>query len=313
MHRFLRLFAATSPLLAALLIGSARSEEARTSEVRLAASRTLLRGGDPAAAEAALKLISRLVHSQTGVPVECVAFQDGTALAKGMNSGNAAMGLLPGIELAWMNKKNAGLRPMLLACNENISLKALVVVRADAALPSVTSLKGKRLSFPKMNFNHTFLFLDKAIRDAGYQPAHFFASCTAAANPDAALEAVLEGDADVAVVDEVAMEVYRGRKPGRAKRLRVLQESSKFPCAVIVCKPEMAKSEEVKKIQQGLSTAHERPAGRQMLSLMRLSAFVPVTAEYEQLLKDVLKDYPEPVEPVDFTRLTPPVETTQQR
>ena len=308
-----RLFALVVPMgFVLVFLTSLRSEEAKALEVRLGATRTLLRGGDPTAAEAALKIIASIFYAQTGVRVHCVTTADGPALAKEMEAGNLTLGLLPGIELAWQGKRNATLQPMLLTCNEKTALRSFLIVRAEDPATSIAGLKDKRLSFPKMSFNHSFLFLDKAIREAQGNPAKFFAACQVADNPDLALEALLEGEADATVVDEVALEVYRDRKPGRAKRLRVLMESCKFPCAVLVCKADEAKSEAVKRIQQGLSTAHERQAGRQMLSLMRLSSFMPVTQEYEQLLKDVLKDYPEPFEPVDFTRISSK-ETTQQR
>jgi hypothetical protein len=40
-----------------------------------------------------------------------------------------------------------------------------------------------------------------------------------------------------------------------------------------------------------------------MLSLMRLTHICAVPQEYEQLLEDILKEYPEPVEPINFTTL----------
>jgi ABC-type phosphate/phosphonate transport system substrate-binding protein len=295
-----------------LALGSLQSEDRKPAEVRLCATHTLLRGGDPAAAEGALKVIATIVSAQTGVRVECSAISDGPALRKRMETGDVALGLLPGVELAWECKRNACFRPMLLTCNEKPALKAFLLVRASDPASSVAGLKDKRLSFPKLSFSHAYLFLDKAIRDAGYNPARFFSGCQVATNPDAAIEAVVEGEAEAVVVDEVALDVYRDRKPGRAKRLRVLAESTSFPCAAIVCTPEALKTEPVQRIREGLATAHERPAGRQMLSLMRLSSFMPVTPEYEKLLKDVLKEYPEPFEPVDFTKLTAK-ETTQQK
>jgi ABC-type phosphate/phosphonate transport system substrate-binding protein len=302
---------ATPALVGLLLLGSLHSEE-NAPELRMGATRTLFRGGDAAAAEAALQLISSMVFTQTGVHVQCTPVSDSQSLAKEMDAGNCSLGLMPGVEFAWLTKHNAALQPMLLPCNEKIALKAFLVIRKDSPAQSLADLKNKRLSFPQLSFNHSYLFLDKAIRQAGHDPVKFFSACDVTANPDVALEAVVEGNADAAVVDEVALEVYKDRKPGRAKRMRTLMESSKFPCAVLVCKPEMAKTEAVRKVQQGLATAHERTAGKQMLSLMRLSNFAPITPEYQQLLKDVLKEFPEPVEPVNFTKLSNR-ETTEQR
>jgi ABC-type phosphate/phosphonate transport system substrate-binding protein len=284
-------------------MGNLISAEAKPAEVRIGATRTLVRGSDAANTETMTELLSVMFSAQTGVRIQGSTVRDGKEVARLLDAGEITVGLMPGIELAWLKKQHPGLKPVLLTCNESISLKANLIVRADASVKRIDDLKAKTLAFPKLNFSHCYLFLDKAIRAAGHDPAKFFAQCNAVNGPDEALEAVLEGQADAAVVDALGMEVYRQRKPGRARRLRTLVESAKFPCAAMICKCDNASDETLKKVCQGLSTAHQRIAGRQMLSLMRLTHICAVPQEYEQLLEDILKEYPEPVEPINFTTL----------
>jgi ABC-type phosphate/phosphonate transport system substrate-binding protein len=287
--------------------------EAKPAEVRIGATRTLIRGGDDASAEASGELLATMLSTQAGVRMPCTLTRDGAELARQLESGQVLIGLMPGIELAWAQKRDPNLKPLLLTCNEHVGLKAFLLVRAEANLSNVEALKGKTLSFPRLNLNHCYLFLDRAIREAGHDPARFFAQCRVANNADDALEAVLEGQAHATVIDEVGFDVFRKRKPGRARKLQTLKESPRFPCAAMVYTPEKLNGDVLKKVYDNLSTTHERATGRQMLSLMRLTDLRPTSDDYQQLLKGILKEYPSPVDPVNFTLLNGADKATTQQ
>jgi ABC-type phosphate/phosphonate transport system substrate-binding protein len=293
------LLAALSVILggAALIPARATRPEAT---VQIGMIESLFRGSDTAVMLAQTQPFSELLYSQTGVRGQFTIIPDAHEMAKQLREEKLQLGIMHGIEYAWIKGEYPELQPLLLAYNQTIKLKGYLLVHRDSPLQTVGDLKGKTLAFPKRSLNHCYLFLHKAIGDAGHNPAGFFAPTACPANIDAALDAVVDGTADAVVVDGVSYEVFKSRKPGRAAKLRVLKESGLFPTATIVYKPSAANEEMVRKFRDGLTTAHERVLGRQMLTLWRLSNFGHVPQEYSQLLNDVLKEYPEPMHPAAF-------------
>jgi hypothetical protein len=83
--------------------------------------------------------------------------------------------------------------------------------------------------------------------------------------------------------------------------LMVVAESPNFPTAAIIYKPGSIPEADVKKLRDGLYTAHQSPFCRQILNFWRSSQFIPSTPEYDQLVKNILKDYPQSIVPANFT------------
>ena len=84
------------------------------------------------------------------------------------------LGIMHGLEYAWVKKQYPEVKPLVLAINQTTNLKAYLVVRNDSTAKSVADLKGKTLSFPKRAMNHSYLYLHKSIIDAGHNPTGFF-------------------------------------------------------------------------------------------------------------------------------------------
>jgi ABC-type phosphate/phosphonate transport system substrate-binding protein len=273
---------------------------AKPGGVRIGMIQTLFRGSDSGSMLAQTQPFGQLLHSQTGVHGDFCVIPDPLEMAKKIQEGTIELGILHGIEYAWVKQQYPELRPLVLAYNQTIKLKGYILVRNDSSIQSIADLKGKTLALSKRSLNHCYLFLHKTIEEAGHDPAGFFAQSATPANIDAALDAVVDGEAAATIVDGVALETYRSRKPGRAAKLRVLKESCQFPTATIIYKPAPENAEVAKRFRTGLLSAHERILGRQMLTLWRLSNFGTVPQEYDRLVDDVLKVFPKPVSPADF-------------
>ncbi len=275
-------------------------EASKPAGMRIGMIQTLFRGVDPNAMLAFTEPFSELLYSQTGIRGKFCIVPDGKEMARQIQEGELQLGILHGIEFAWVKENYPELKPLVLAYNHTIKLKGHLLVREDSDAKSISDLKGKSLSFPKRSLNHCYVFIHTLIQQAGHDPAGFFAASLSPANTEAAIEAVLEGKAAATVVDGVALETYRARKPGRANRLRTIHESCLYPTATFIYKPSSADPEMVKKFQEGMTTAHTRILGRQMLNLWRLSNFSEVPAEYGELLTGILKVHPKPLTPAAF-------------
>jgi len=269
--------------------------------VRAGFSQSLRRETDAAGLKAQLQMMGELLRSQAEVAAEFEASPDHAALGRQLEAGEVKLAVVAGIEYGWLKQQGAKIRPLCLACNESIRTRALLLVRSQGGPQSVAELKGKPLAMARGTKNHCYLFLDKTLRDAGQEPAGFLTRAAADANADGVIEAVLEGEAEAAVVDGVAWDVYRARKPGRAARLCILKESCHFPTtAIIYAAGATGDRELARKVRDGLTTAHDRPGGMQRLVLLRITRFMTVPDEYEQVVTEALKEFPKPVQPADF-------------
>ncbi len=279
---------------------SGRAEADKPAAVRIGVIQSLFRGQEPTALLAASAPLSELVNIQTGIRAQFTVVKDGADMAKRLKEDDLQLGVLHGIEYAWIKDKHPELQPLVLPYNQTIKLKSYLLVRNDCEAKCLEDLKGKTLALPKKTLNHCHLFLHKSIQETGGNPSAYFGPSASPASIEDAIEAVIEGAAVMTVVDGVALDTYKSRKPGRAAKLKVLKESCVFPTAAIIYKPTDANKEMAKKFHDGMITAHEKVMGRQLLTLWRLTNFGTVTPEYPQMLKDILKDYPEPMHPASF-------------
>jgi len=287
-------------LLSSLLSARGAEKEGKSRLARIGLSQALFRGTDSRLMLALMQPLSELFSSQTGVVCEFTILADPAEIGRDLDSGQLQFGIMHGIDYAWIRNQYPDVRPLLLCSNGTIALKAYILVRQDSPYRNISDLKGKTIAFPKRNLNHCYLYTHKVIVEAGELPAAFFGPSPEPANIDQALDWVFEGKAACTVVDGVSLETYQQRKPGRAKALRILRESNYYPTAAVLYCPKKLSDDVREKVYLGLSTAHERVAGRQLLTLWRLSAFVPPPPEYERLLVSVLKDHPRPIIPAAF-------------
>lgn len=263
---------------------------------------TLFRGMGDKTAQAQGGLLSDMISIQAGMPCDVSIANDPTKLAEKLQDGQLQLAIMHGIEFAWVKDRYPELQPLVLACNKAIKLRAYVVVRDDSPYKSLADLKGKPLAMPKRNLNHIFLYVNKLLTDAKEDPTTYFQPAPILDSTEAALDAVYDGtnQAVATIIDGVAFDNYKERKPGRAAKLRTILESADFPTAAIVYRPNGTSPDIVKKLQTSLQTAHERPFSRQMLTLWKLSNFAPVPAYYCELCDEARKEYPQPVVPASF-------------
>lgn len=255
----------------------------------------------PAAAMIQVQPMSELFAMVGGVRPQ-FSFESPEALARKLQEGKTQLGVIAGIELGWLGDKANGLSTLAIAYTSDIKMKAYVLMRRDTRSHTMRELQGKKIAMPRRTQQHAQIFLHDSINRAGLSPKGYFAASPVPPDTDAAIESLLDKEVDVVVVDGHSWEVFQERKPGRAKRLMIVAESPNFPTAAIVYKPGTIPDQELKKLQDGLFTAHQQPFCRQILNFWRISQFIPPTPEYDQLVKNIVKDFPQPIIPAEFTQ-----------
>src|SRR5262249_19029730 len=109
-----------------------------------------------------------------------------------------------------------------------------------------------------------------------------------------ALDDVVDGVVQATVVDAVALECYKGRKPARFAKLRVILESEPFPAGVVAYSPGALDEATLRRFRVGMINASQSPRGQQLLNLPGIKCFEERPAAYDQMLADIIKASPPP-------------------
>ena len=231
-----------------------------------------------------------LVKDFTGLPGQLDKAGSAKELGEKMLAGTAQFGVFQGIEFAESQAKNPELQPLLLSIYRSPQIKALLVTKKDAAYKSFADLSGKEVAVLKEGKEHIRRYAHK---EAGGDPAKFFGKIVAPANSEAALDAILLGKVQAAIVDNATLDIYKEVNPGKFNRLKVIGESVAFPPAVIAYAPKKVDAALVKQFKDGMMKANESARGRDIMGTFKISSFVAVPAGFEKTLAEIRKAYPE--------------------
>jgi phosphonate transport system substrate-binding protein len=283
-------------------------EKEATPIVQMGMIQSLFRGSETGALLAQTSPLGDMLLSQSDMKGQVSVVTDPDELVQQVQKGDLHIAVIHGIEYAWVRDKYPDVKPLVLAVNRDVQLKALILVREDSKIQSLADLHGKPFSFHRRAFNHVYLYLHHAIQEAGFEPTAYFAPSPTPANNDQAIESVIDGTTDGTIIDAVSWSVYCQRKPGRAKRLRAIQESGWFPTATVIYNAKNCDPKLMDKVREALLNSNKNMLGRQMLTLWRLTQFSEIPKEYEPLLASSVKAYPAIFKPATF--VTEPAKLT---
>jgi ABC-type phosphate/phosphonate transport system substrate-binding protein len=235
-----------------------------------------------------------LLELQTGMTGELVAGGDAACLGRKLKEEQVHFGVFHGFEFAWARLKNPDLKPLVLCVNGDGTLRAQVVVRDDGPVTKMGDLRGCSVALPRFSREHCRLFLERRCTAPGCAPAKFFSKVTTPDAVEDALDDVVDGRCEAAVVDGLALEAYRKFKPGCAGHLRTLAQSELFPPAVVAYQPGILHEELIDRFREGMLAANATERGKKLMELCRITAFRAVPDDYDHMLESIAKAYPPP-------------------
>jgi ABC-type phosphate/phosphonate transport system substrate-binding protein len=165
-------------------------------------------------------------------------------------------------------------------------------VRSDNEASSIADLKGKVLSLPRYSREQCRLYLNRICREYGAEPPRFFARIVASPTMEDALDDVVRGKIQAAMVDGVSLECYEQVKSACFARLKVLKQSEIFPAAVIAYRQGALQADTLKRFRDGMIGASQNERGRDLMAMWKLTGFEDVPADYAQTLANILRAYP---------------------
>jgi ABC-type phosphate/phosphonate transport system substrate-binding protein len=236
-----------------------------------------------------------MTQSQTGQKAEFFRAGDASQLAQLLTQGGVPLAVFHGIEFAWVSPKFPDLRPLMVVVNQDPHLRAVILVRQDDKATGFGDLKGRKITGAVPSCLHGALFLERLCRQTEMMaPDRFFTQVLTPANAEDAIDKVIDGAVDAAVVDQVAFDCYQRRKPARAARVHVLIRSEVFPAGVVAYRQGAIDSSNLDKLSQGMIAANKIASARQFMTLWKMTGFEPVPEDYPRLLNAILKSYPVP-------------------
>ncbi len=105
---------------------------------------------------------------------------------------------------------------------------------------------------------------------------------------------MIDGAAQAAVIDNADLTSYRKKYPEYFAKVKVLQQSEEFPCAVIAYYPEALSEELLERFRSGMLAAKTTRQGRAMMQMCRITSFEEIPADFEPMLTAIAKAYPAP-------------------
>ena len=280
--------------LAALCASAGRAADEAPSAIRIGLIASLFRNTSEPLMQVIMRPFKALLETQTGLSGQLVSGGDALHLGQRLKEGQIHLGVFHGVEFAWARAKLPQLKPLVIAVNQQPFLRAHLIVRADDKMASVADLKGQVVALPHMSREHCWLYLERRCVPPGEKPAKYFSRITTPRDANYAIDDVVDGAAQAAVIDDTDLSAYRKQYPEYFAKLKVLQQSESFPCAVIAYYPGTLSEELIERFRTGLLGAKSSRQGRMMMQMCRITSFEEVPADYEQMLSDIARAYPPP-------------------
>lgn len=154
-----------------------------------------------------------------------------------------------------------------------------IFVREDGPFRSVEDLRGRRMAFVERATTAGYVFPLAWLRENGVRSgAAFFGESWFTGSHDAAIQAVLDGKADVAAAKHTVHERMRAEDPRVDRELRVLAESPAVPSNGLCVRPSLPRGLQ-QKLRDALLGLDRDPDGAAVLQELGALRFVPASAE----------------------------------
>ncbi len=239
-------------------------------------------GGEP---------FKKMMKKNTGIDGVIHFPPDAMTLAAKLNSCEFQIGVMQGHEFAWAKSKYPNLIPIAIAVPTH-PVQSFIIVRWDSAAKNIGELKDGKISLPPVHRDYSEMYLRK-LKDEYMKGAEFSGQLNAG-NGDDAIDQVIDGKSDCAIVDSTLLKTYEALYPGKYKCTKILCASEVFPNACIVVKKGELAEQTINKFADALIKAENDGTGKAMLVAWKVKRFTKVPDDYEPQLKQIEKAYPLP-------------------
>jgi ABC-type phosphate/phosphonate transport system substrate-binding protein len=247
---------------------------------------------DESRGKGATETLQEYIRDETGLNPEINRLGDWRKVLEGVNKGELKVGLFQGFEFAWAREQQPQLMPLALGINVQPNPVITVVTSTKNAAQDFAGLKGQSISIPVQGQSVLRLVVEAETKKAGGKLDTFFNKVVTNQQIEDALDDVVDGVVAATAVDRIALDAFKRRKPGRFNQLKELVSSPPLPPVVVAYHPDKLDAATRAKFEKSLLEAGKKDRGKNVLSLFRLTEFVPAPADFDKLLADTRKLYP---------------------
>jgi ABC-type phosphate/phosphonate transport system substrate-binding protein len=262
--------------------------------IRIGMLKSMFRDVPAAMFQAMTVPFQTVVEQQTGLKGQLQIVDSADELTKRLADRDMQLGVYHGFEFAWTKLKDANLQPLMMVSSNPGLLQTVVVVANSSPAKNICDCRGHSLAVPRGAREHSRLFLARQCRKHGCSVQEFFPATYPSPSLEDALDDVVDGISQVAIVEQSALQSFQRRKPGRFARLKTLSTSEPFPPSVIAFHGDGLDAGTLQKFRDGMLTANKTTLGNHLMSLMKINGFEPIPANYDQRLAEIVRAYPPP-------------------
>lgn len=225
--------------------------------------------------EAKAKPLEKLLSDQLGIPVKVSISTDYNTIIEAMQSKKVDVGFLPPNTYVQAKKMDAAeviLQAQRFGVNEADGTpttelvdfyKAMVVVKADSGIKTLTDLKGKRIAWQGVTSTAGYVYPAVELKKAGIDPNKDVESIEVKGH-DKGVLAVLNGDVDAAAIFQDARNTVKADFPDVFKEIVPVHFTIPIPNDTISVRSDMNK-EWIAKIQEAFISLGNNEDSRKII------------------------------------------------
>jgi phosphonate transport system substrate-binding protein len=172
--------------------------------------------------------------------------------------------------------------------NGKPTYRSLVITQRDRKADRLVDFAGGVLAYSDPRSNSGFVAPAYALHQAGLNIGTYFRLLLRAGNHEHSIEAVVNGLADVAAVDEFVWVEYVRSHPEARRQLRVIERYGPYPFTPLVAGRTLP-PDALHSLQEALTGMAADPEGRKLLTELGLDGFVVRTAEFFEPIGRMLR------------------------
>lgn len=168
--------------------------------------------------------------------------------------------------------------------------KGFIFVKKAGGIRSVADMKGKRIAFVDMATTAGYVFPLAYFKENGAMNIEkFFGEYYFAGSHDAAVYAVLNGEADIGAAKDTIFELLKGKDPRVGKELAIIAESPPVPSNTLCVRRDLGQ-ETINKLKSALiAMGRERRAEKALKKLYAVGFVETDQKDYEAVFEIVKK------------------------
>ena len=232
---------------------------------------------------------AQYISTHAGYPLEVVYASNYTDLTRKMRHDPHAIGWTCGAPYVQDNKMFKQQLVAVPTFNQRPTYYSIILTRNNRTEKTLADFKDGVFAYSDPRSNSGFLSPKYSLFKKNINIEKHFRLLLNTGNHEGSIEALLNGLADVAAVDEYIWLAYIKDKPETKKQLREVERMGPYPFTPIVANKNVSE-EDIKKITDALVNMKNDHQGKRILKKFALDSFVKKEHEFYTPIGKMLKE-----------------------